>query len=280
MAILEIDKYLGRSKQMIYRLGIELEGGWNKLPDGIMGLQHDGSVHITPKANPELQKKLENLVSKINRANSQREQELYAREYQRLQKDAMPPLQVGELASDILEPSKYVIWMKHCYPHVVNETCGMHVHMSFQSALNYARLMIPEYPKTVVAYLTEWAKEENLPKDHPIWPRLKNQSKFCQHRFEPDLQAAKTRKEYDQNATGNRYSAINYCFNTHGTMECRLLPMMETAEQGIRAVQRVIDIANASLVVSAKKYREDKLIGEVVVDGELGVVKHNRNEYV
>lgn len=278
--ILKIDNILGKTKNMIYRVGIELEGGWKKLPEGVRALVHDGSVHVELPVDEKLQERLNNLSYKINHATSEAAVRAYRKEYARLQEELGIALHVGELPSDILEPTKFPLWMKQSYPQVVNNSCGMHVHMSFMNALNYQRLMIKEYPQTMVAYVTEWAKEENLDKNHPIWPRLKGQSRYCQHKFAPDIQATKVRKEYDQQVEGNRYSVINYCFNANGTMECRLLPMMDTVEQGIRAVQRVLDITNAALVVAAKTYKEEKLVSEVTADGLVGRLQEERTEYV
>ena len=177
-----------------------------------------------------------------------------------------------------MELVKVPVWIRQFYPKFVNETCGLHVHMSFKSALHYMRLMSPRYPETITAYMTEWANEERLDKDHPIWARLKGNSEYCQPVFDADRQVRKTKKEYNHHdPDGHRYTMINYCHGTHGTLECRLLPMMETADQAVRAVQRIFDVTNACLV---EKHREDRVKGEVSMDPNDWVYREARDERI
>jgi hypothetical protein len=46
----EIDKLKGKTKNRIYRVGVELEGAWEKTPKFKYGekIDHDGSVKIEP----------------------------------------------------------------------------------------------------------------------------------------------------------------------------------------------------------------------------------------
>ena len=169
--------------------------------------------------------------------------------------------------------------MKKYYPSHVNESCGLHVHMSFKRALHYSMLMVPEYPQTIITYLAKWALEEKLSEKHPIWDRLRGKSSYCKLDFFPDDQAHNPRKVYDHGMKGHRYTVINYCHaKTGGTLECRLLPMMDTADQGIRAVKRVIDITNACLV--ALKNREPKESASLVIDGITDELHENSRIYV
>lgn len=232
----DIDKARKRMRNRVYRVGIELEGGWSKLPAGCR-LAHDGSVHMSEA------------------------QLLDGCRYH------------GECPSPILEVETpdgshpWMSWMKSYYPHFVNDSCGMHVHMSFLTALTYQRLMNERFPATIVAYMGKWAKDHKLSKDHPIWERLSGNSRFCQHVFYADLQAKTTQKDHDQNREGHRYTVMNYCWASKNTMECRLLPMMDTVEQGIAAVQEVIDITNGYLVATSA--RELKHKAEILDDGDV-----------
>ncbi|MCA1841299.1 MAG: hypothetical protein LC723_13415 [Actinobacteria bacterium] len=160
---------------------------------------------------------------------------------------------IGELVSEPLEVKKYEAWMLKFYPHHVNATCGLHVHQSFESAMNYQRLMDPSYPATIVAGITDWAKRVNLPKGNSLWNRLVGGSEYCQHIFHADEQAAQATKDYDKRRDGHRYTVINYPFSRTQTVECRLLPMMPTAELGVSAVSEVIRITNAYLAATAKR---------------------------
>lgn len=286
-----------RKRNKIFRVGIELEGGWKSLPEGT-NLVRDGSVIIEPAEGPEAPRGLDNdgltpiVPERVYVTTNDIVRNRFAPEDLRMDgpvgryylADPMlymqegrvtvrppnvgrrrpPSLKTGELPSEPLEPAKVPIWMKKYYPSVVNETCGLHVHMSFKSALHYQRLMVPEFQLTIVNYVKKWANDEKLPKEHPIWERLSGKSRYCQHKFFADQQAQMRQKDYDQARPGHRYTVINYCFNHHGTAECRLLPMMETADQGIRAVQNVLDITNAFLHVTAA--REERVRAEVEVD--------------
>jgi hypothetical protein len=133
----------------------------------------------------------------------------------------------------------------------------MLVHLSFKNALTYQRLMDPRYPSTILAYVTKWAESEKLNKEHPLWPRLKNKSPYCQHKFDADGQCRSTQKDYDRNREGNRYTVVNYSYGRHSTVECRLLPMMASAELAQRAIQNLIDVTNAYLLTAAG--REEKV---------------------
>ena len=271
---LNLDKVLGKARNRISRIGCELEGGWKNLPAGVT-LVRDGSVHLETYHDPRILAEMDALQQAEHQTTSSAQLTAL-----RARRDALERVliqntpQIGELPSDPMELAKVPVWMKQYYPSIVNDTCGLHVHMSFQSPFHYARLMIPEFPLTMVEYISRWAAQERLSKDHPIWPRLAGASEFCQPVFDPIRQKEQTRKAYDRGAPGHRYTMINYCFGIHGTIECRLLPMMKTAEQGIRAVYRVIEITNASL--SVQRQREKKLRGEVVMESGDDTVRERR----
>jgi hypothetical protein len=238
-----IDKFLSKVVQAnltsnrINRIGIELEGGWKKLPPHT-NLTRDSSIHIDdPDGN----------------------------------------IHIGELPSPPLALEEWQKWMKTCYPSHTNESCGLHTHMSFKSALTYQRLMDPRYLSTMVAYLIMWAKSKGFPSTHPIWPRLEDKSEYCQHRFYADMQIRDTRKDFDHNKEGCRYTAISYHYSRLGTIECRILPMMETVDEGIEAVKQVLDITNAYLL--ATNVKEKKVPVSVISDGEK-VVRDSTISYV
>jgi len=224
MAAKDLSKFLGKVRNRIYRVGVELEGGWRDLPEGT-NLTRDGSIMIPSTSG----------------------------------------VKVGELPSDPMEVIKIKTWMKKYYPQITDKSCGMHVHMSFKSSWHYAQLMSREYQDTIVAYLTEWAKDNRLPANHPIWNRLAGRNEYCKLDYYADVQVLQSRKNFDHNMPGSRYTAINYCFGLHETVECRILPMMENYELGVSAVMRVIDITNAYLVLVAKKEGKSSL--EVIQDG-------------
>lgn len=275
--ILNLDGTLGKAKNLITMIGIELEGGWTRVPHGTQVIR-DGSVRGLHAPNgaavvevgagaPVSQAAIIRHADMIRRAG---ESSTSARQRAAASLAQLPPastsaapmMQVGEIPSPVMPPSELGVWMRRYYPQSVNETCGLHVHMSFEKALLYQRLMVPSYQSTILAYVTRWAKQENLPSSHPLWPRLRGESIYCQHKFWPDRQVATRGKDHDQRREGHRYTVINFCYLTTGTVECRLLPMMDEVEQGIRAVQCILDVTNAFLMKG--KYQEPKLKAETI----------------
>ena len=245
---LQIDHLVGKAKQRVYRVGIELEGGWKSLPPDVV-LARDGSVSFPTEA--------------------------------RIPDAPLKPMQLmtGELQSEPLEPKLVPGWVKKFYPHKVNETCGLHVHMSFKSMRHYQLLMdTPAYQAAILTHVRKWAEVEGLPPEHPVWDRLTGHAEFCKLEFFPDAQTVACKKDYDKYRYGNRYTIINYCWSMNSTIECRLLPMMETAAQAVRAIQKVIDVTNASLL--ALKKREEKVSGQIMIDLGDGTDVEAREEYV
>lgn len=255
---LDISKHLGKAKERVDRIGIELEGGWEKLPPDTR-LTRDGSVHV--EATPvgltadEAQRFADlHTIAGIRIFTAQE-----GKDYGQLQlKQRIPRIEVGELPSPIMEPKKAEQWMKTFYPSHVNGTCGLHVHMSFKHAITYQQLMDARYQDTIVEELTKWAKKENLDLKHPIWERLAGKCRFCKLDFTADEQVRQRQKGFDQGTPGNRYTAINYSYGIHGTIECRLLPMMSTWDQGYRAIKHVLDITNAFLVAPPMQSRKEE----------------------
>jgi len=207
MAALDVDALLGKPKNRVARVGVELEGGWTKLPEGAH-LEHDGSVYRGMRATG---------------------------------------IQYGEIQLGPMLPAQLPAAMRKYYPDHVNASCGLHLHMGFETVLHYSILMVPEYQDTIIEYVRRWAEKEGIDKKHGLWHRLSGKSEFCQHKFWPDEQA-RARRDHDQNRHGHRYTVINYCYTAHGTIECRLLQMFKDVEQSIRALRLVIDVTNACLL--------------------------------
>jgi hypothetical protein len=233
--------YIGAVRNRVYRAGVELEGGWKDNPTwkGLgVAVAHDGSVFKNKEQGQQIRPTGIQLI--------------------------------GEVASAPLEPIAVPAWMRAMYPAKVDATCGLHVHMSFYSPRHYSQLMdTPLLVEAMKMYLAEWGKEEGLPKTHCLWERLKGKHEYCTDKFWPDLQATSGR-DHDRERDGNRYTIINYGWLVNETIECRVLPMMDTADQGIRAVKKVLDITNAVLAATAE--REEKLAADIVVK-DVGIFK-------
>lgn len=231
---LNLDGLLGIPKNRCVRLGVELEGAWKELPKGIRQLEPDGSVFKDPLTETK----------------------------------KVPAGHVaGELPIGPIQLAAMPRWMKKYYPHKVDKTCGMHVHMSFETAWHYALLMAPEYQETVIKYLRRWAENEGFPVGHFIYDRLDGKSIFCQKRYWPDEQV-RSRKDHDQVRPGHRYTIVHYC-GRQMTIEVRVLPMMETVEQGIRGVRQIVDITNAALIVLGRKKEQTERMSLEIAGNEV-----------
>lgn len=224
---LDIDDIIGSPKNRVVKMGVELEGGWKVLPTGV-ALERDTSVfHGKAQAG-------------------------------------FP--HIGELPIGPFQPGAMPRWMKKMYPHKVDSSCGMHVHMSFENMKYFGLLMVPEYQETIIDYLAQWAKAEGFGVDHCIWERLAGKTVYCQKKFWPDDQISVKQKDHDQNRQGHRYTIVNYC-GRQVTIEVRVLPMMNTVDQAIRAVRQVVLITNACLLVLGKQ-REKKLHSSLLMHDE------------
>lgn len=215
---IDLDKLTLRPRNRIALIGVELEGGWDILPKGLRreDFVRDGSL------------------------------DPFQRKF--------PTTFVSELPSPPLEHDAMVEWMRANWPQQMDETCGMHVHLSFKTALAYSKVVREEYPGTILKYLYQWAEQEKIDKSNPIWARLDGKSPYCQHQFFGDDQIRNTRKDFDKVRRGHRYTVINYCWGRNmPTAECRLLPMFSDVEVGIRAMQQVVEITNKFLAATAKR---------------------------
>jgi hypothetical protein len=218
---LDLSPYLGKVKNRVALVGVELEGGWVTLPPGVAALERDGSVF-----NGRVPAGVKH---------------------------------IGELPIGPAIPAAIAELMRINHPQKVNATCGMHVHQSFESLWHYQLLMVPEYQKTVIHYLKQWATENKFKPEHHIWDRLNGKSPYCQDKFWPDAQASTKRKGHDQTAHGHRYTHIHYCGRPGmNTIECRTLPMMETLRVAISAVHFLLDITNASIHVLGLQNKRER----------------------
>jgi hypothetical protein len=212
---LDIEPYIGKVKNRVALVGVELEGAWIQLPPGVAALEADGSVF-----------------------------------------DGRRPAganHVGELPVGPVLPAGLKDLLRVNYPQKINHTCGMHVHMSFDTLWHYHLLMVPEYPVTVVEYLKKWATAAGIKDTHPIWPRLRHESRYCQNEFWPDAQAVRKDKGHNQEQHGHRYTHVHYCGARLNTIEIRTLPMMEKFKTAADAIHQVIAITNASLYILGRK---------------------------
>lgn len=184
------------------RIGIELEGAWNcnnQPPE----LKEDGSVTVSGETTCELDD-CDNCSGDI--------------------------LFDGEVCSDFDSLDQAGYWIMNNYPNDVNDTCGLHVHLS-TSKVNYSRLMDQNFASQVLSSFEKWGRRLNI-QNESFWDRLENGRSYCEKVFCPDLQIR---------GSGGRYTQFNYqAYSKHGTLEFRLLPMFQNENIAIKAVNHYI----------------------------------------
>jgi hypothetical protein len=144
----------------------------------------------------------------------------------------------GEIVSPPLEPEELIRWARKHVPHGVNKTCGTHVHVSFDEIQKYAACVQRKFFNSMYTMFEELM--ETLDDEEfcaALKRRMKGNMTYTAKRFVPSRQLI---VDYND----DRYTAINYCWNEHGTFEIRLLPGVtnpDTIEKVLRAIFRWIE---------------------------------------
>ena len=255
MAVKSKRPFLNGIVDRIRLVGIELEGGWDKAPSN-EEIQRDGSVkfpNIAPSSPGILADNQITEAYNAGRISRTVAQRMMNENILRAQQTASPslfgPAYKGEIVSKPIIVEKIEAWVKKCYPQHINETCGLHVHMSFHHRTNYARLMTPDFTPFIVGKVREWAEAEKLPPEHPQWERLlKSDHPHCAHQYLAEGQIQMTRKDYESRGKNySRYTFVNYCDGQHHTIEVRGLSMPANAEMAIRAIMTIVNGTNEFL---------------------------------
>jgi hypothetical protein len=224
-------------------VGIELEGGWDAPVRGFDVIR-DGSVVFERQRPRNIINPETGLIVGLTTP------------------PPMPAYGIGEIVSPKLTVDQITDFMMRAYPQHVNDTCGLHVHMSFHNKLNYSRLMRQDYMDFVIDELRAFGNRMNIPREHMFWNRLDPDHPWtrqhCAHQFLADKQVLVKRKDFQSRGTEHsRYTFINYCEAQHHTVECRGLPMFATMEEGLAAVMATLDATNRYL--SKIRLKESKI---------------------
>ena len=137
-------------------------------------------------------------------------------------------------------------WLNTFYPTFVNDTCGLHVHISFKSPAFYALLATKKFNTYFRAKMKRWGTKNIDSPEHEFWKRYWYHNTFCSLRFDAHNQLK---------GHGDRYSQLNFCaYRSHGTIENRLFPMFEKKELAISAVNEYIDCVESFIYVEKDKF--------------------------
>ena len=157
---------------------------------------------------------------------------------------------IGEIASAPLLKKEVKNWILSNYPDQTNSTCGIHVHLSFCSDVDYSQLMTHEFYDYFLAKMEKWGNKNKINEGSAFWRRLEG-STYCNKKFIPDQQT------YNN---GDRYTHINYCYSKYGTLEIRLLPAFQKSCLAVSAVREIIKIVNEYL----RQHKAQKVIKMVI----------------
>lgn len=133
---------------------------------------------------------------------------------------------VGETISDPMKLSEALAWTTKNYPNYSNRSCGIHVHLSFSNRLAYMQMLDKKFYDQVFLPQAEiWGKNNKVREGSAFWDRLSGNNRFCLKGFEGEKQAKLTSKNT------LRYRHLNYCWNIHNTLECRLFPCFQAKDK-------------------------------------------------
>lgn len=146
---------------------------------------------------------------------------------------------VGEVSSAPLPSLEEAeAWVRANYPPRVNNSCGLHVHLS-TNELNYSRLMEPEFNQFFEGRMAEFLSQ-GLASGNPGYDLLRQRfqglNQFCQKKFIPEHQLF-LKDRYGDTSTHPRYAQLNFCYGRHGTLECRMFPCFPNVDDGVAAVK-------------------------------------------
>lgn len=140
----------------------------------------------------------------------------------------------GEVSSHFERLSDLLAWVKSSYPAYYNYTCGLHLHF-----------LIDKYPLLASWDFWNYFREQTEALANDGFGQIKNRfnNKYC--RAFPDnifkfyyIVQEQMYLDYKQSL---RYYALNYCYRMHGTLECRLLPMIRK-EKALSLINYIFNI--------------------------------------
>ena len=192
----------------IYRVGIELEGNFEHIPDFNGSFHTDGSV---------------NGFERFEGRNSA----------------------IGEYVSNKLEVSEVMEWIENCHPTQTNRSCGGHIHISLNSLGDYMTLMTQEFYDHVLEKLAIWGHKMHLNENSAFWDRIGDRGVVhLYNRFNPRDQKNMRRNYMDERYSQINYA---YNLNNRHTIEFRMLPCFNKKSLQIAGTMEIIKITQEYL---------------------------------
>lgn len=232
----------------IDRIGVELEGGFAR------GRSMGGTFHqdISVEINDEELNEV-HVETRVRPSTCTRVWSCNCAYCQNFIEDDMaehPGVVTGEYVSDPLNTwRKYTNFVKRNYPDVVNASCGMHVHASFNNFIYMSGMLecATEICDGLESAYTAWGKAELNRKE---WSRMKGRleghNSYCRKGHNAvSITGAHRYPGYVEEpyVDDDRYHWLNFeSLEKHGTIECRMLPAFDTAEHLIEATNILFNV--------------------------------------
>lgn len=207
----------------IITIGIELEGGFNRLPDHELinySTHEDSSVEVGDGDCGECCA-CEDGDQCTNRGYDF----------------------VGELVSSVMPITDWQDWVKQCYPSEHDSSCGTHVHLGVSNTSAYENCNSQEFHDYFVRELKAWGKRANI-RSTNFWDRINGKNSMCSDEYLGKEQLAVR----DEGYPSCRYCILNFQYHKHGTIEVRVLPVFDSPELTISAIKAVIKIFDTWLM--------------------------------
>lgn len=233
---------MSKKRKYINGIGIELEGFWRR--NSVLSGQHKGDSSVT--LYDEDADCLHVLMVAKNRfENKEKSKIMY---YKKIDRYSDGDGRAEEKIYKMLAPHEEVVsgvipsrdmavkFVEENYPDMVNNSCGMHIHLSFTSLEHYRALASRDFYEAFGNYLKAFkAKVKGNSKDlENLGNRIAGHNKYCDTEFDP--------------CGGDRYYQLNYsAYQKHGTLENRTFPMFASRTLAKKAVSSYIKFVNSWL---------------------------------
>lgn len=127
----------------------------------------------------------------------------------------------------------------------VNDSCGLHFHISLKKESDYMRLLNYKFYKFFERQIAALAKRE-------LTKRLDGSYSEKYH-SEKGFNTDTMLQYQDSSKSSYRYRAVNYCYNLHGTVEFRVFNACKTAQEVLFYANFLIDCVEFYLDTIEKK---------------------------
>ena len=175
---------------------------------------------------------------------------------------------VGEVVSEPMGIGTVNDWVLNNYPDQINNTCGCHIHVSFNSNMDYMNTMTQNFYDYFIDGMEKWGNEMKIKPNSQFWLRLEGKNQYCKRMPKDNtvLIAECQKRGSDYNA--DRYYQLNHCWSKHKTLECRLLPIFKKPAITISGILEFLNICEN--FITQTKIEEDTIEEVIEVDNEQG----------